>query len=78
MEDIEFAFDRIKLAAPTWGIDLTSPAFTVWLDHPARSIYCGSRKTLNSACLLALDQPQKKGLYIVKGSPLGILRVRDG
>jgi hypothetical protein len=74
--------DRIMCNAQTQGIDFADPvnAFTVWAGLSHGPQYCGSRKVLDDAWMLAAAHVNLKDLYVVKGplDAFGIMRFERG
>jgi hypothetical protein len=81
-QKLDLVADRIKRDALTQGIDFADPtnAFTVWADLSHRMQYCGSRRALDDAWMLAADHTNLKDLYVVKGpiSAFGIMEFEKG
>lgn len=80
-QNLDFVFKMIVRDAPEQRVDLNPPAnaFTVWSGgFFGRVQYCGSRRTLDSAEMLAAAHEQH--FYIVKGPPdyFGILKFERG
>ena len=82
-QDLDFVSQKIKLDAPKQQIDLNDPAnaFAVWAGgFFNRMQYCGSRRTLDSAWMLAADHVHLKNIYVVRGpfDAFGILKFERG
>jgi hypothetical protein len=63
----------IERDAPTQGIDLAdtvNASFTVWAGgFSDRMQYCGSRKTLDDAWMLARQHVNLRSVYVYLGKP---------
>ncbi len=82
-QNLDFVSKMIVRDAPEQRVDLNHPAntFTVWSGgFFDRMQYCGSRRTLDSAGMLAAAHGHLKHLYIVKGplDSFGILKFERG
>lgn len=82
-QNLDFVSKMIVRDAPEQHVDLDNPgnAFTVWSGgFFDRMQYCGSRRTLGSAGMLAAAHGHLKDLYIMKGplDSFGILKVERG
>jgi hypothetical protein len=82
-QNLDVVSEMIVRDAPGQRVDLNHPAnaFTVWAGgFFNRMQYCGSRQTLDSACLLADAHVHLKDLYVAKGplDSFGILKFERG
>jgi hypothetical protein len=68
-QNSDWILAQIERDAPSWNVDLSNKvhAFTVWIYHPHRMLYCGNRESLESACELAAERETQasSSLYIV-------------
>jgi hypothetical protein len=72
-------FRKIKAEGSTLGVDFAdgNNAYMVWADHPTGVMYCGGRRSVVAAQLLAAQHTELTGLYVVRTNPPAILPVDD-